>query len=77
MLGACENISLRISDALEYPFTKRSFKIDSISSYNVGTLEDMYQLNLYDFGIYLEIVPDEEEKQVMLEQNIQVALQTT
>ena len=68
-----ENISLRISDALEYPLTKEALN-SSISSYNVGTLEDMYQLNLYEFGIYLELVPDEEEKQ-QLEQNIQVALQ--
>ena len=69
-----ENISLRISDALEYPLTKEALN-SSISSYNVGTLEDMYQLNLYEFGIYLELVPDEEEKQ-QLEQNIQVALQS-
>ena len=66
-----ENISLRISDALEYPLTKEALN-SSISSYNVGTLEDMYQLNLYEFCIYLELVPDEEEKQ-QLEQNIQVA----
>jgi len=70
----CENISLRISDSLEYPLTKEALR-SSISSYNVGTLEDMYKLNLFEFGIYLEMVPDEEQKQV-LEQNIQVALKT-
>ena len=70
----CENICLRVSDALEYPLTREALK-SSISSYNVGTLEDMYALNLFDFGIYLELVPDEEEK-AQLEQNIQVALQT-
>ena len=69
----CENISFRISDALEYPLTKEALK-SSISSYNVGTLEDMYNLNLYEFGIYLELTPDEEEKQ-MLEQNIQASIQ--
>ena len=70
----CENIALRISDALEYPLTKEALKA-SISSYNVGTLEDMYNLNLFEFGIYLELIPDEEEK-AMLEQNIQIALKT-
>tara|TARA_R110000824_G_scaffold20163_2_gene76556 strand:+ start:1062 stop:3467 length:2406 start_codon:yes stop_codon:yes gene_type:complete len=70
----CENISLRISDSLEYPLTREALR-SSISSYNVGTLEDMYKLNLFEFGIYLEMVPDEEQKQI-LEQNIQVALKT-
>ncbi len=69
----CENISFRISDALEYPLTREALK-SSISSYNVGTLEDMYHLNLYEFGIYLDLTPDEEEKQ-MLEQNIQASIQ--
>tara|TARA_Y100000389_G_scaffold76034_1_gene72683 strand:+ start:1525 stop:3933 length:2409 start_codon:yes stop_codon:yes gene_type:complete len=69
----CENICLRISDALEYPLTKEALK-SSISSYNVGTLEDMYSLNNFEFGIFLELVPDEEEK-AQLEQNIQIALQ--
>jgi len=68
----CENISLRISDALEYPLTKEALK-SSITSYNVGTLEDMYNLNLSDFGIYLELEPDDEQK-AQLEQNIQIAL---
>jgi hypothetical protein len=70
----CETIALRISDALEYPLTREALR-SSISSYNVGTLEDMYNLNLFEFGIYLELVPDEEEK-AQLEQNIQIALKT-
>ena len=70
----CENIALRISDALEYPLTKEALK-SSISSYNVGTLEDMYKLNLFEFGIYLDLIPDEEEK-AQLENNIQIALKT-
>ena len=70
----CENIALRISDALEYPLTREALK-SSISSYNVGTLEDMYKLNLFEFGIYLDLIPDEEEK-AQLENNIQVALKT-
>ena len=70
----CEDISLRISDALEYPLTKEALR-SSISAFNVGTLEDMYRLNMFEFGIYLEMVPDEEEKQA-LEQNIQIALKS-
>ena len=69
----CENISLRINDALEYPLTREALK-SSISSYNVGTLQDMYNLNLFEFGIYLELTPDEEE-QAQLEQSIQICLQ--
>jgi len=68
-----ENISFRISDALEFPLTKEALK-SSISSYNVGTLEEMYKLNLYEFGIYLDLTPDEEER-AMLEQNIQASIQ--
>ena len=57
-----------------YRTTKEALK-NSISSYNVGTLEDMYSLNLFEFGIYLDLVPDEEEK-AQLENNIQAALKT-
>ena len=69
----CENISLRINDALEYPLTREALS-SSISSFNVGTLEDMYNLNLFEFGIYLELAPDEEEK-AQLENSIQISLQ--
>ena len=68
-----EQLSLRISDVLEYSPTKEAF-IQSIGAHNVGTLEDLKELHLYDFGIFLELMPDEEEK-AMLENNIQVALQ--
>tara|TARA_Y100000592_G_scaffold51830_1_gene81973 strand:- start:19783 stop:22194 length:2412 start_codon:yes stop_codon:yes gene_type:complete len=70
----CENIALRVNDTLEFDLTKESLR-SAISSYNVGTLEDLYNLNIFDFGIYLELKPDEEEK-AQLEQNIQVALQS-
>ena len=73
-LRACENIALRISDCLEFQLTREALR-SSISSYNVGTLEEMYSLHLYDFGIFLELEPDEEEKAI-LEQNIDRALQT-
>ncbi len=69
----CENISLRIADCLNNPLTANSLK-QSISTYNVDVLKEMEHLNLHDFGIFLEIEPDEEEKQ-QLEQNIQVSLQ--
>jgi len=72
-LRACENISLRIADSLEFALTNEAL-INSISLYNVATLEEIKDLHLYDFGIFLELEPDEEEKQV-LEQNIQIAMQ--
>ena len=72
-LRTCENISLRVADALAFPFTRQSLA-SSISRYNVGTLDELSNLNLHDFGVFLELEPDEEEKQV-LEQNIQIALQ--
>jgi hypothetical protein len=73
-LRICENISLRIADALEFPLTANSLK-ESISVFNVETLKEIDTLNLHDFGIFLELEPDEEEK-AQLEQNIQVALQS-
>ena len=67
-----EAISLRISDILEYSPTKDAF-ISSIGRFNVATLEDIKSMHLHDFGIFIELSPDEEEKQ-MLENNIQQAL---
>ena len=68
-----ECLSLRISDIIEYSPTKDAF-IQAIGAHNVGTLEEMSELHLYDFGIFIELLPDEEEK-AMLENNIQMALQ--
>ena len=68
-----ECLSLRISDIIEYSPTKDAF-IQAIGTHNVATLEEMSNLHLYDFGIFLELMPDEEEKQI-LENNIQMALQ--
>ena len=68
-----EQLSLRISDILEYSPTKEAF-IQAIGSHNVATLQEIEDLYLYDFGIFIQLQPDEEEKQ-MLENNIQVALQ--
>jgi hypothetical protein len=72
-LRACENVSLRIADALMFPLTANSLK-ESISVFNVQTLKEIDSLNLHDFGIFLELEPDDEEK-AQLEQNIQIALQ--
>ena len=71
-LKLAENVSLKIADALSFPLTAESLK-NSISTFNVKTLEQVVDLNLYDFGIFLELEPDEEE-QAQLEQNIQAAL---
>ena len=68
-----ECLSLRISDIIEYSPTKNAF-IQAIGTHNVATLKEMSELHLYDFGIFLELTPDEEEKMV-LENNIQMALQ--
>jgi hypothetical protein len=67
-----EQISLRVSDILEYSPTRDAF-LQQIGTHNVATLEEMSELYLYDFGIFIELAPDEEEKQ-MLENNIQMAL---
>ena len=67
-----EALSLRISDIIEYSPTRDAF-IQAIGSHNVATLEEMAELHLYDFGIFIELEPDEEEKQ-LLENNIQAAL---
>jgi hypothetical protein len=68
-----ECISMRVSDVIEYSPTRKSF-IKSLGKFNVGTLKEMASLHLHDFGIFLELTPDEEEKQI-LENNIQMALQ--
>jgi len=73
-LKLAENISLKIADALQFPLTKASLE-NSISTFNVRTLQEINNLNLHDFGIYLELEPDEEEE-AKLEENIQVALKT-
>ena len=67
-----ECLSLRIADIVEYSPTKEAF-IQSIGAHNTATLEEMSNLHLHDFGIFIELLPDEEERQT-LENNIQVAL---
>ena len=72
-LATAECVSMRISDVIEYSPTRKSF-IKSLGKFNVGTLKEIANLHLHDFGIFLELSPDEEEKAI-LENNIQMALQ--
>ena len=72
-LRVCENISLRIADMLDFPLTEESL-INNLNLFNVKSLEQVKKLNLFEFGLFLELEPEEEEK-AMLEQNIQMALQ--
>jgi hypothetical protein len=72
-IKTAENISLRVNDALQFPLTRESL-LSSINTFNVATLEEIENVCLHDFGIFLELEPDEEEK-AQLEQNIQVSLQ--
>jgi hypothetical protein len=71
-LKLAENVSLKIADALEFPLTENALK-NSISTYNAKTLQEVVSLNLHDFGIFLELEPDDEER-AQLEQNIQLAI---
>jgi hypothetical protein len=70
---SAENISLRVADSLSFPLLKEAL-LNSINSFNVATLTEVGKLNMHEFGIFLELEPEEEEKQ-MLEKNIQIALQ--
>ena len=71
-IRTAENISLRVNDALNFPLTKEAL-LNSINTFNVKTLEELEEISLHDFGIFLELEPDAEEKN-QLEQNIQIAL---
>ena len=67
-----ENLSLRISDVLEYSDAKEAF-MQKIGGFNTMTISELSELHLHDFGIFLELAPDDEEK-ARLENNIQTAL---
>ena len=68
-----ECLSIRTADVLQYADFKDEFAMQ-IGKYNLKILEDIKNLYLYDFGIFVEMTPDEEEK-AQLEQNIQMSLQ--
>ena len=67
-----EAVSYRVADILEYSDFKEDF-VNKIGKYNVGILNEISDLYIYDFGIFIEISPDEEQK-AELAQNIQMAL---
>ena len=67
-----EALTYRIGDILEYADFKDEF-INQIGRYNVSILNDIADLYIYDFGIFIEVAPDEEQK-AQLEANIQMAL---
>ena len=67
-----EALTYRISDILEYSDFKEEF-INQIGKYNVNLLSEISDLYIYDFGIFIEVAPDEEQKS-QLEANIQIAL---
>ena len=67
-----EALTYRVADILEYSDFKEDF-INKIGRFNVSILNDIKELYIYDFGIFIEIAPDEEQK-AQLEANIQIAL---
>ena len=68
----CTALSSRIADLIEYSDFREEF-VNQVGKFNVGILEEISQLYLSDFGIFIEIAPDEEQR-AQLEQNIQMAL---
>jgi hypothetical protein len=72
-LRTAEIISLKLTDVIANPLTENSLK-NSISALNVNTLRELANSNLYDFGIMLELEPDDEEK-AELTNNINTSLQ--
>ena len=70
--GLAEAIAIRTKDVLEYHPQKEAF-ISAIGRFSVGSLRELDRLHMHDFGIFLEVSPDEEERQ-MMENNIQAAL---
>ena len=67
-----EALTYRVADILEYADFRDDFA-NKIGKYNVSILDEIKDLYVYDFGIFIDISPDEEEK-AQLEQNIQIAL---
>ena len=70
--SVAEALTYRVADILEYSDFKDDF-INKIGKYNVSILNDISDLYIYDFGIFIDVAPDEEQRQ-QLEQNIQMAL---
>ena len=67
-----EGLTYRVSDILQYANFRADFA-NKIGRFNVGILDQIKDLYIYDFGIFIDVSPDEEEK-AQLEANIQMAL---
>ena len=67
-----EALTYRVADILQYADFKDDFA-NKIGKYNVSILNDIKDLYIYDFGIFIEISPDEEQR-AQLEANVQMAL---
>ncbi len=67
-----EALTYRVADVLEYADFKEEF-VNQIGKYNTRILQEISDLYIYDFGVFIEVSPDEEQK-ALLEQNIQMAL---
>ena len=67
-----EALTYRVADILEYSDFKDDF-VNKIGKFNVSILNDIQDLYIYDFGIFIDVAPDEEQK-AKLEANIQMAL---
>ena len=68
-----EALTCRVADILEYDPFRQKF-IDQVGQYNVSILEEIKDLYIYDFAVFIKVSPDEEEK-AKLEENIQMAMQ--
>jgi hypothetical protein len=67
-----EALTYRVADILQYADFKDDF-VNKIGKYNVSLLNEISDLYIYDFGIFIEVSPDEEQR-AQLEANIQMAL---
>ena len=67
-----EALSCRVSDILQYADFRDEFAMQ-IGKHNVRLLDEIKHLYLHDFGVFIEVAPDMEER-AQLEANIQMAL---
>jgi hypothetical protein len=67
-----ECLTYRVADILEYADFRDEF-INQIGKYNINILNSINDLYIYDFGIFIEVAPDEEQKAELVA-NIQMAL---
>jgi hypothetical protein len=66
-------LSVRMADILQHAEFKEQFAMQ-IGKYNMAIIQDIKNLYLHDFGIYIEMAPDSEEKE-QLERDIAISLQ--